>query len=198
MMATPKQSITIIKPHKVGSYSFDVTFFERHQADVDITEQPIELGADITDHAFVKPLRLSVGGAVSDVPLRANPSFDASSSNARSSSAYQSVLKSMYTRQLITVQTGLANYPNMVMESLEAAQDKSTPDVFNFVMNLRQIFIVSVKNVAVPAEFLKTGTTQSLASPTVNNGSQLTINPTPTQISVLQGWVKLGYPTSKP
>lgn len=197
-MAEPKQSLTIIKPHKVGSYSFDVTFFERHQADIDITEQPIELGADITDHAFVKPLRLTVGGAVADVPLRLNPSFDTSSSNARSSSAYQTILKSMYTRQMIRVQTGLANYPNMVMESLEAAQDKSTPDVFNFIMTLRQINVVSVQTVSVPAEFLKPGTTQSLASPTVNNGAQLTVNPTPTQVSVLQGWVKLGYPTSKP
>lgn len=178
--------ITVInKPHKVGSFTFDSTYFEQHNSDVEVTDQPIEFGAYIPDHAYVKPIVLTISAGVGDFALLPNPSFDDSSTSARSSSAYQQLLILKNSLQLIDVQTGLANYQNMLITGLNTVQDVKTPDMFNFVMTLQQILVISIQNVNVPAEFLQSGTTSDLAAPTINNGSVQSLPLSPAQTSKL-------------
>lgn len=180
-----KQSVTIIKkPHQVGSFTFDSTYFEQHTAQLEITEQPIELGAKVQDHAFVTPISLTISGGVSDTPLQPNPSFDSSANSARSSDAYQQLLTTMNARQFITVQTGLANYNNMLIKSINTVQDAKTANIFNFVMTIQQILVISTQNVNVPTQFLQTGKVADLAAPTKTNGTQLPKTPTAIQSSI--------------
>lgn len=168
-----KQVTIITKLHTVGAFTFDSTYFERHNASLTVTDQPVEFGANIPDHAFVQPISLTVSGGVSDNPLLPNPSFDASSTASRSASAYQKLLTVMNARQLVTVQTGLTGYANMLIEHIDTVQDADTANIFNFVMQLRQILQVNVQTVNVPSQFLRVGKVSDLASPVAQNGTQL-------------------------
>lgn len=168
-----KQVTIITKLHSVGSFTFDSTYFEQHTASVTVTKQPIEFGADIPDHAFSEPLMLTISGGVSDYPLLPNPAFDASSTASRSASAYQKLLTTMNSKTLLTVQTGLAGYTNMLIINLNTVQDSETANIFNFIMQLQKISLISVQNVNVPIQFLKPGKTADLAAPEAKNGNQL-------------------------
>lgn len=169
-----KQSVTIItKLHSVGSFTFDATYFEQHTGSVTVTKQPVEFGASIPDHAFVEPLMLTISGGVGDTAFVPNPSFDASSSASRSASAYQKLLLTMNNRELLTVQTGLAGYSNMLIVNLNTVQDAETANIFNFIMQLQKIALINVQNVNVPIQFLSKGKTADLASPEAKNGNQL-------------------------
>jgi hypothetical protein len=50
-------------------FRFDVVTTETHEASVDITDHPVELGANVTDHARPQPERLTLEGYVSNKPL---------------------------------------------------------------------------------------------------------------------------------
>ena len=182
----------MIKPHKLGSLTFDVTYFEEHNPELEITEQPVELGAAITDHAYVKPTAFTIGVAIADRPLKANSTFGPYS-NARSSSGYQQVLTLMNSRTLITVQTGLINYNNVLIKNITVIQDVNSQDVANLIISCRQIFIITTQTVMVPVQFLAPGPTQDIAAPVVTNGTQLTVKPTPAQVSAIINLEQHGY-----
>lgn len=180
-----KKSVTIInKNHSVGAFTFDSTYFEQHVADLEVTKQPVEFGAKIPDHAFVEPISLTISGGVSDNPLLPNPSFDNSAGSARSSNAYQQLLRAMNDRQLIVVQTGLINYRNMLIKNISTVQDAKTANIFNFIMTLEQILIVNVQNIDVPVQFLQPGKVSDLASPVKKNGTQTAQAPKNEQVSI--------------
>lgn len=169
-----KKSVTIItKLHSVGAFTFDSTYFEQHTATITVTKQPVEFGAELPDHAYSEPLMLTISGGVSDTPLLPNPAFDSSSSAARSASAYQKLLTTANSKALLTVQTGLAGYTNMLITNINTVQDAETANIFNFIMQLQKIPIVNVQNVNVPMQFLKQGKAADLASPEAKNGNQL-------------------------
>lgn len=178
-----KQVTIITKLHSVGAFTFDSTYFEQHTANIEVTEQPIELGAKIQDHAFATPLMLTVSGGVSDTPIKPNSSFGASASASRSSSAYQKLLIALNNRQLINVQTGLAGYSNMIIKSLNTVQDAASANIFNFVMTLQQIKIVGVTSTNVPVQFLQPDTVADLAAPVKSNGTQMPKIPKPKPVS---------------
>src|SRR5713101_5273233 len=49
--------------------TIDATLQEVHKADAEVTEHPVELGADITDHVRPKPVELRIEGIISDTPI---------------------------------------------------------------------------------------------------------------------------------
>lgn len=55
-----------ISNRKVGSITFDVVTTEDHQSDLSITENPIESGAAIADHAVIQPKQVTINGIMVD------------------------------------------------------------------------------------------------------------------------------------
>lgn len=57
---------------KIGTITLDAVVSESHTSDVDITDNPVESGATMTDHAVVKPKGISIQGVLVDYePQRA-------------------------------------------------------------------------------------------------------------------------------
>lgn len=50
----------------IGKITLDVVTIEDHQSDLSITENPIESGAAIADHAVIQPKRVTINGVVVD------------------------------------------------------------------------------------------------------------------------------------
>ncbi len=181
----------------MGAFTFDATYFEQHTAQLEVTDQPVEFGAKIQDHAYVTPIILTISAGVSDSPLKSNSSFTASSTLARSADAFQQLLTALNNRDLITVQTGLANYNNMLIKSINTVQDAKTANILNFIMTLQQILIITTQNINVPTEFLQKGKVADLASPVKQNGAQLPKTPSEQQTSIFKNFVLKISPDSK-
>lgn len=108
--------------------ALDATLVETHGGDVQITESPVERGANPTDHARPKPETLKVEALVCDYPLES--AVGESSSylfvpGPGRAAAIVSALKAARGSTLFEVLTGVETYADMLIESLSETRDKS-------------------------------------------------------------------------
>lgn len=167
---------------------FDAVFEESHQSDLDVTDNPVETGLTVSDHAFMKPLTVTVSGGVSDTPLhltgndRYAPVSDAEAEtirqlladafiyDSRSKRAFQLIQELQATAEPFDIQTGLRLYLSMVCTSIRATQDKDTASVLIFEAVFREVRIVTTQTVKFN---LEKGTPQDRqASPKKDKGEQ--------------------------
>lgn len=136
----------------------DATVRETHLSECGITKNPIEDGAQITDHVQVVPKKLTVEGVISDTPL--GFAFISNIQNfvrtvttifggrSRSQDAYDDMVKLQESRRPFTVITNLKRYENMIMASLSVPRDASTGGAIHFTAELQQIIIVKSEEIA--------------------------------------------------
>src|SRR5574344_2345239 len=115
-------SRTTLRPHRsVGEIIFDAVIEESHEDGLEITEHPVEQGAAISDHAFVKPMRVTVRAGVSDSGGEA-----AAGQDGRASEVYERLLELMREREPFDIVTGKRAYKNMLVETLSSATTAET------------------------------------------------------------------------
>ena len=137
----------------------DATIREEHQTEAISTENPVEDGADVTDHVRLKNAQLTIDGVISDTPLgyaiigniqnvvrTVSTLFGKS---ARSVDAYNDLLELQKSRQPFTVTTGLKRYKNMILSSLSVPRDYSTGRAIHFTAVFKEIRIVASKSGAL-------------------------------------------------
>lgn len=182
-VAAPKQRAFFISHGEGASptvISFDAVIRESHSSELTVTENPVETGVVISDHAFMVPLKLDIEAAVGDIWLHAtydpfrddNPidSFDPfrggnvadlapvspnladpfATSTSRSEVAFALLQQIQRSADPFTVQTGLRLYQNMLMTTLSADQDKDLSGFLLFHASLREVIIVNTQTVVYP------------------------------------------------
>lgn len=115
----------IIFNRVIGPVAVDVVITEDHTAEIEITGNPIETGAEVNDHAYIMPklLTLEVG--------------------ARNAAAtYGQLVKFQETRQPFTIVTGLSVYRNMLIKSINATRDVEFSRILKCTVDLQEIIIV--------------------------------------------------------
>lgn len=155
--------------------TLDAVIEEQHTNSIRLTSNPVELGANINDHAIIEPDKILIRGVVTDTPLgfaaltqivdTVTGLFGSSTSDnlTRSQQAYSLIKQLMNDRLPIEVQTGLINYTNMMITGVNIARDKDTSKVAIMEISLEQIIIVD-SEVVVLSE-------GDLESPTLEQGS---------------------------
>lgn len=139
---------TIIR--SIGELTFDAVFSEQHDNTLEVTDNPVESGVVITDHAFMLPTKVVIQAGVSDLLLRELPSDKYASSISRSRRAYELLLELQKRAEPFDVVTGLKVYKNMLCLNLRAEQDKDTAYILGFTAELREVIIVSTQVVKYP------------------------------------------------
>lgn len=140
--------------------AFDIVEMESHSAELQVTDNPVETGVVVSDHAFMKPRELEIRGVVSDTPLhgydpttgalKADRFYSSSKQTSRSASAWE-ILRALQTSaEPFSIQTGLELYSSLVIVSLGADQDASTENGLVFRMRLREVIRRSTKTVTYP------------------------------------------------
>lgn len=139
-----------------GGIVVDAAISEEHTTSCDLTKNPVEEGAKITDHVQLEPAKLTIDGVISDSPLGAP--FVQNFQNAkaavlskltgesRSIDAYQKLLELQKSREPFTVTTGLKKYNNMIMTSLSVPRTVSTSNSIHFKATMEEIRIVKSKS----------------------------------------------------
>ncbi|NIE82687.1 MULTISPECIES: phage baseplate protein [unclassified Burkholderia] len=49
---------------QIGTITLDVVTDELHSSDLETTENPVESGAEVADHAFLKPAEVVISGTI--------------------------------------------------------------------------------------------------------------------------------------
>jgi hypothetical protein len=194
---TPEQQpVAIIR--SIGGLVFDAVFSETHQADLEVTDNPVETGVVVSDHAYMKPLTVTLSCGVSDTPLSGwgsgytqdsgvvqgngdGPEFwsrsapqDTFASNAgRAKRAFELLTELQKKAEPFDVQTGLKLYKSMVCTNIKTMQDKDSANSLVFDATLREVLVVSTQMVKYSlAKKPKKGATQRQAVAKKHKGEQ--------------------------
>jgi hypothetical protein len=116
--------------------------------DSEVTEYPVESGADHVDHVRPRPVVLQLEGVVSDTPIGSTVSTDPNEVR-RSVEALAFLLETRKMRALVTVRTPELDYRNMALEGLQVRQDPNTGDALFFTATLKQVLIVTNERATV-------------------------------------------------
>lgn len=142
--------------YTIGDVSIDTILDEAHDTSMNVTTQPVEIGADISDHIYANPTTVNITGVISDT--HNNTFFDVGlvgfaadvagkiagdTQQSKSQRAWAKLQEIQRKGQLIDLVTNLRVYNNMAIVAMSCKQDKDSILEVRFSMTLREIFIVS-------------------------------------------------------
>lgn len=116
----------IIYSKFIGPIPIDVIVKEQHETELGITQNPIETGAEITDHAYRKPKRLTLDIA-----------------DGAAAETFNALVRFQESRIPFTIVSGLFAYPNMLIASNKFTRDATFSNVLNGTVELQEIIIVN-------------------------------------------------------
>ena len=168
-MADSSIDLVFRKPRKasIDTLVLDATLSEVHSVDVEVTDHPVEVGANVVDHARRKPDVVQLEGIITNAPLGLQPRpllrFDPDTPKGqaffdvldgpeadptRAETAYQR-LQGLADGTPVTIRTTLREYTSMVLESLSVPRSAQTGDSVQFTARFRQVRFVSSRTVAI-------------------------------------------------
>lgn len=181
VLSNAPQTVYVRPMRSIGGLYMDVTVEESHTDELEITEHPVEQGAAVTDHAYLKPAQVTIKAGVSDSTVGKAGDIEGVG-DRRSVQAYQALLDLQGTREPFDVVTGKRVYRNMLIKSLGVTTEKNTENVISFSAELRQVILVSVRAVAIPRRRRKHAKTGD-----VTNKGQVQAEPKRSGLSKLFG-----------
>jgi len=135
---------------------FDASLSERYTRTKEVTNHPVESGADVTDHTRVLPLEITIHGWVTDDPiiflksLRALPSVSGGSPLTRSFDAWRELNRIMDEESTLKVVTDLDEFENMVLTGIDTIKEKDTGRILDATITLKKITIATTEVVDAP------------------------------------------------
>lgn len=136
-----------------------VTNQESSTDSLEITQQPVQQGASIADHAFLKPTVLSI-----QVLFASTPNSLFSFTPVSLSKIYGQILALQSSLTLVDVNTPKRSYNNMLISAIGQTTDKKTENCLSLSISFQEVLLVSVSTTLVPKAQLK--------SPKKNLGTQ--------------------------
>lgn len=137
-----------------GNYVFDAFFNINHESNLTITEHPVQIGANVSDHAYMEAQKVTfeigMSDVMKDISATAVATFNGTSSS-RSVNAYKILKKLQSDRIPINAITRLGTYKNMLVETVAAPDDKTTLYALKATVVLKEIFVVNVTTVKISA-----------------------------------------------
>lgn len=123
----------------IGPVPVDVIMRELHRSSLGITENPIETGARVSDHAYVDPKRLVLEFA-----------------SGYAAATYNALVRFQETRVPFTIVSGLFVYQNMLIKELSANRDAYSSRILDGRAELQEVIIVSTAYTASEGEDIGT------------------------------------------
>lgn len=173
----------------IGGIQLDAVISENHVSSVEFTSNPVEYGAEITDHAVVLPKEVVIDAHVSDTPLgiaavgqiidNVTGLFGSSTSEnvTRSVAAYNDIIKLQESADPLEIQTGLKLYTNMGITNVTVVRDIKTSRAVRMLISLKELLIVKTEVAQLEPNQLESGDVTKQGSPPVDSGRKQPITP---------------------
>lgn len=158
------------KKNAIGSLTIEATLSENHEARSQVTQQPVELGSNISDHIINEPDRVSITGFISNTPV-------AGGFSNRAQDAFEALYAIRDAKELVTVVTGYRVYNNMAISSISIPRDQFTGESIRFTVELIEVRTSASNSVSVFGQILSPAAGfASQAQSRLNLGRQSAVN----------------------
>jgi len=129
------------------NYVFDAVLRAQHRRTVRKTQHPVLTGASISDHAYNEASRLVLDILMSDA-MQAYPANGAWAGAAtKSVSAWQVLKKLEQNHTLLTIQTRLDTYENMLITDCSAPDDQKTLHGLRATVTFEEVLTAGILSV---------------------------------------------------
>lgn len=155
----PDTELIYVKTN-IGGYFFDGFIDHEHQDDLEITSHPVQNGANVADHAYLKPATLTMHIKMSDVLTDIVPGQFVKD-YTRSVSAYNILRELQAQRVPFRVHTRLRAYENMLIKSIVANDDYTTRFGLDCTVTMQEVIVAQTQTVKVSKRQQTTGATDS-------------------------------------
>lgn len=160
----------------IDGLKLDAAMSESHRSENEITQYPVEEGANVTDHVLPLQDTVTITGIVSNTPV-VDPTFTMDGM-LPTDDALAKLRKIKRDRKPVTLKdTTLGTYEDMVMESLEFPRDGSTGDALRFVATFRQIVLITNERTTVPVEVPVAAKKKNLGHKSSPDGGPVKLTP---------------------
>lgn len=159
----PIQQIFIRSQRRVGEIEINVVINESTSDKLQITQQPVQQGASISDHAFKEPTTFTMSAYFKD--------------NIGTSLAeiYADLLLLQATRVPFDVVTPKRIYRSMLISALSQTTDKNTENTLAILFTFQEVIIVNVSTTQVPRSKQKNAATTGKTENAGKKSALLTI-----------------------
>lgn len=143
----------------VGGFVANVTLEEDHNDELEISDHPVEYGASITDHAFVRPpsVVITCGWSNSSLAALGNPFYV--------NQVYQAFLDMQASVVPFDIFTGKRFYTSMLAKRISCKTDEKTENALLLTVECRNI---QIANTQVVSSGL--GKPADMKEPVINSG----------------------------
>ena len=152
----------IAKTNVAGStitmFVFDAMRQADHEQSCIPTQHPVQTGYNISDHAVLQPARLVLDVSMSDA-IGAYSTGMWSGNPSKSVSAFQQMLTLMQNRALLTINTRLQTYENMLLVNVRSADNQRNYFGLAMTLTFQQLIISTVNTSFDSARSQTTGAT---------------------------------------
>lgn len=133
----------------IGDITVNVILNEETTDTLTITKQPVQTGAQITDHSFLEPAALSMSILQQDNDVLTENIQNTFNGNSLAQ-LYQTFLDLQASRTPFTVFTPKRVYKSMLMTVVRSVTDKKTENILALNLAFQKIIIVSIGVATVP------------------------------------------------
>jgi len=151
----PRKSPTSIT-NDIITIDLDVMSDEAHEWSNDVTENPVELGAPVSDHIQPKADKLSITGLITNAPIDPDVAaqfpgtIDGGLFSARLQTHFDFLRSLTNFRAPMTVYTRYKVYTDMALLSCSISRSTGTGEALPFTLQFTHIRLVQTQTVDVP------------------------------------------------
>jgi hypothetical protein len=128
-------------------FVFDAIYRADHARELRHTEHPVQTGANISDHAYPLPAKITLEIGMSDVMDSYTPGTW-TGNVSKSVAAYQTMVQLQQAVTFLNVTTRLDSYTNMLIEHIAASDNNKTQHGARFTVTLGEINLATVTQVS--------------------------------------------------
>ncbi|MBR8380708.1 hypothetical protein KDW20_33555 [Burkholderia cenocepacia] len=152
--------VTLVGSKKIGSVTISAAIEEVYSDEVIVTEHPVENGAPVNDHAFMRPREILMKCGWSNADYQALlgsavASFDDTGANTMATGTYvdaiySQLLQIQAKRERVDVVTTRRKYSDMLITGLSVVTDQKSGSALMLTASLKQVIIVSTQATKLP------------------------------------------------
>jgi len=152
----------------IGGVQIDVSLRETHSVTKTISDSPVEVGSDISDHVKKSPDEVSLDGMLSNLPSSLIARAELETSGDTAEKRYADLLDLVNNADSFELITGLRVYSNMVFTSFAVERDNTSGEVIRFKATMREIEFAQSETVEVAPSEVDSGKVE----PTTDRGTK--------------------------
>lgn len=152
--------VTLVGSKKIGTVTIAAAIEEVYSDEVVVTEHPVETGAPVNDHAYMRPreILMKCGWSNADYEAllgAAVVSFDETGANTMATgtyvdAVYSQLLQIQSLRKPIDIVSTRRKYSNMLITGLSVVTDQKSGSALMLTASLKQVIIVSTQATKLP------------------------------------------------